>query len=147
MLILVLATAGAAGYLYLNRGGASGGSTTDFVQVDRRFIADAEAIPAFAQQVHRFAELHTFDVGAGWRMAAMAQEIGHLEAIAGGASGNQKQIADQAVSLARQALDAVGVYRKAVAFSYKLVDADSAQRDLNSALATLKQQASAWGRA
>ncbi len=142
--MLLLATIGAVGYLYLNRGSTSSGSTTDFVQVDGRFIADAEAIPVAAQQVHRFAELHGFDLGVNWRIAAMARELGHLQAIAGGASGNQKAIADQAVTVAQHALDVAGQYHKAIAFTYRLADADSAARDLNAAIATLKQQMSAW---
>jgi hypothetical protein len=144
VLILILATIGAGGYLYLNRGSSSSGSTTDFVQVDQRFIADAYAIPGAARQVHRFAELHAFDQSAIFAMAAMAQEFGHLQAIAGDASGNQKAIADQAVTTAQQALDAVGQYHKAIAFTYRLIDADTAAHDLSTAIASLKHQITAW---
>ncbi len=140
----MLATIGAAGYLYLSRGSSSSGSTTDFVQVDQRLIADAYAIPGAAQQVHRFAELNAFDQGVNWRLAAMAQELGHLQAIASGASGSQKAIADQAVTAAQQALDAAGQYHKAIAFTYRLVDADTASHDLSTAIASLKQQITAW---
>ena len=140
----MLATIGAAGYLYLSRGSTSGGSTTDFVQVDQRFVADAEAIPVAAQQVHRFAELHVFDQAATYATAAMSQELGHLQAIASGASGSQKAIADQAVTSAQQALDAAGRYHRAVAFTYRLIDSDNAAHDLSSAIASLKQQINAW---
>jgi len=44
----------------------------------------------------------------------------------------------------RRALDVAGQYHKAIAFTYRLADADSAARDLNAAIATLKQQMSAW---
>jgi len=144
VLVLVLATVGAVGYLYLSRGGTSGGSTTDFVQVDRRFVAAAQAIPAAAQQVHRFAELHVFDMVAGAKIGVMSRALTNLQHIDAGASGGQKQVADQAVDAAQRAIYAAGVYKISVAYTYRLVDADSARQVLDDTVATLQQQITAW---
>jgi hypothetical protein len=142
VLVLILATVGAVGYFYV--AGGSAASTSGFVGAEQRFVAATQAITTAAQKVQRFTELHTFDLAAQAQIATMSTELTNLQRIDAGASGRQRQIADQTVSVAQQAIDAAGRYRRAVALTYRLVDANTARQDLSNAVRTLDQQAQAW---
>jgi hypothetical protein len=143
VLVLVLATLAAAGYLYLTRGGNTAGAT-GFVGADQQSVKAIDTVVTAADGVQRFAGLHPFDVTATAQIQVLSRQLTALQHIAAGASGRQKQIADDAVTTVRQAIDAAAQYRKAVAFTYRLADADSAHQDLNNAVASLKQQARDW---
>jgi hypothetical protein len=143
--VLLLATLGAVGYLYLSRSGSSA-AATGFVGANQASVKAIDTVVAGAQPVQRFTELRTFDVLATAQSQVLSKQVTSLQSVSAGASGRQKQIADEAISTVRSAIDAVGRYRKAVAFTYRLSDAQAAHQDLDSAVASLKQEAQAWQR-
>lgn len=144
MLVLVLATIGAAGYLYLSRTSTTSSTGGGLVGSEQRVVKAADTLAAGAQRVQRFATLKSFDLIAQGQVINMTREMTALQHIEAGASGRQKQIAGQAVTDVQQAIDATLAYRKAIVFTYRLSDAASAHTDLLSAIADLKQQAQAW---
>ena len=115
-----------------------------WAMANQQSVKAADTVVTAAAGVQRFAELHSFDLIATAQVQILSQQLTKFQSIEAGASGRQKQIATEAVSTVKQAIDAVGQYRKAVAFSYRLADADTAHQDLNTAVASLKQQAQAW---
>jgi hypothetical protein len=139
---LVLTTVTALGYLYLTRGGSATG--TGLVGSEQRVVKSARTITEAAATVQRFGELHAFDLTALTQIHAISLEQAQLQTIAAGASGAQQQIANQAASDVKQAIDAAIRYRRAIAFTYRLADADTALQDLNNALTDLHRQAQAW---
>ncbi len=141
--MLLLVTVLAGGYLYLSQGGGPG-LASDFVSVDQRVAAGAQAIPVAAEKIQRFDEVHTWDVFALATLARMGQDRDLLEKIAKTQSGSSRQIADQAATAAQQAVSAGLLYRSAVAVTYNLSDADNAKAAMLSAAATLDQEAQAW---
>jgi hypothetical protein len=143
VLVLVLATLGAVGYLYLSRGGSSS-NATGFVGADQESVKAVDTVMAAAQNVQRFEELHAFDVTARAQIQTLSQQLTKLQSIAAGASGRQQQIANQAVKTVNEIIFGVGQYRKAVASSYRLVDAETARQGLDYAVTSLQQQAQAW---
>lgn len=143
MLVLVLATLAAAGYLYLARSSGSG-SATGFLGANQQSVKAAGTVITAADRVQRFAEAHAFDLIATDQIHTLSLQRTTLQSIAARASGRQKQIANEAVSTVQQAIDGVDRYRLAVAFTYRLNEADAAHQDLNNAIASLRQQAQAW---
>jgi hypothetical protein len=143
VLVLVLATLAAVGYLYLARGG-SRASATGFLGANQQSIEATDTVITAAGRVQRFAELHAFDLTATTQRRVLAQQLTKLEGIAASASGPQKQIADQSVTTVKEVIFGVDLYRKAVASTYRLVDADQARRGFDYAVASLQRQAQAW---
>jgi len=143
--VLLVATLGAVGYLYLSRGGGNS-SATGFVGANQESVKAADTVVRAAQDVQRFKELSAFDHIATAQIVVLFKQQTTLQNIAAGASGRQKQLAGEAVTTVKQAVDAIGRYRKAVALTYRLSDAETAQQDLNNAVASLKQEAQAWQR-
>ena len=141
--MLLVATLGAVGYLYLSRGGSSS-AATGFVGANQESVKAIDTVVAAAQPVQRFTELHAFDLLATAQGQILSRQLTSLQSVSAGESGRQKQITDEAVATVQQAIDAVGRYRKAVAFTYRLTDAESAHQDLNNTVASLKQEAQAW---
>ena len=144
MLVLVLATIGAAGYLYLSRSSSTSSTGGGLVGSEQRVVKSADTLTAAAQRVQRFATLRSFDLVAQDQVQVMSRELTALQHIEAGASGRQKAIAGQAVTDVREAIYATLLYRKAVAFTYRLSEAAQAHQYLNNAIADLKQQAQAW---
>lgn len=142
-MVLAVATLVAVGYLYLTRGSSSP-TAGGLVGAQQRVVRSADDITTAAGKVQRFGELHSFDLVALTQIHAMSLELSNMQSIAAGASGAQQPIANQAVSDVKQAIDAAIRYRRAVAFTYRLVDADSATQDLNTALTDLHRQANLW---
>ena len=143
VLVLLVATLGAVGYLFLGRGGSSS-AATGFLGAEQQSVKAATTVVTAAHEVQRFAALHSFDLVATAQTEVLSRQLASLQSIASNSTGRQQQIANQAVSADQQAIDAVGRYRKAVAFTYRLADADAALRDLVDAVASLNQQAQAW---
>ena len=141
--MLLVTTLGAVGYLYLSRGGGSS-AATGFVGANQESVKAIDTVVAAAQPVQRFTELNAFDLIATAQSQILSRQVTALQSVSAGASGRQKQIADEAIATVQQAIDAVGQYRKAVAFTYRLADAQSAHQDLNNTVASLKQEAQAW---
>ncbi len=139
----MLATLTAAGYLYLARGGSSA-NATGFLGANQQSVKATDTVIAAAGRVQRFAELHSFDVMTLGQIQVLSRQLTTLQGIAASASGRQKQIADEAVTAVKLAIYWVGLYRQAVAFTHRLVDADTAHQQINDAVASLKQQAQAW---
>jgi hypothetical protein len=146
VLVLLMTTVIAGGYFLSTRGGTSpsSSSATDFVSVTRRLATSARSLPPAAENVQRFTELHQFDVVALATIARIDQDRDLLIKFAGTQTGSARTIADQATNAANQAADAAANYREAVAFTYRLSNAQSAAQDLMSAAATLDAQAQAW---
>ncbi len=143
MLVLLLATVGAVGYLYLNRGG--GGTTaTGYLGANQASVKAIEGVLGAGAKVQRFAELHNFDGIAIMETQNLQVQQQKVQQAESGASGRQKQVAGDTGNTLQQAIDAVGQYRKAVAFTYRLVDADTARQELASVVASLNQQAQQW---
>ena len=143
-MLLLLLTAAAVGYFFVQNRSSASGTPEDFVHTTQRIEEEARALPVLATKVQRFTELHTFDQSANGVIAAMERDVYRLHQIASGSSGNDKAIADQGASAADQALDAATRYQHAVAFTYKLSNASAAEQDLKAAVAQLKQQEQAW---
>lgn len=143
MVVLLLATLAAVGYLYLSNRG-NGANATGYLGATQQSIKAAATVVTAGTHVQRFSELHTFDVTATAQVQILSQQLTKLQSAEAGASGRQKQIAGDSVNTVQQALDAIGRYRKAVAFTYRLADADTARQDLATAVAALKQQAQQW---
>ncbi|HSO97107.1 MAG TPA: hypothetical protein VLV81_13825 [Acidimicrobiia bacterium] len=143
MLVLLVATLGTVGYLFLNRGGTTS-TASGFLGADQQSVKAATTVVAAAQAVQRFAALHSFDLVAQAQSAVLDRQLTSLRSIASSSTGRQKQIANETASTVQLALEAVDRYRRAVAFTYRLADAEQALQDLNNAVATLKQQAQAW---
>ncbi len=134
----------AAGYFVVtNRSGASG-TPQDFTHTAQRVVQEARSLPTMASKVQRFLELHTFHQNAIQAIGAMQRDVARLHQIASGSSGNDKTIADQAATVGDQALDAATRYEEAVALTYRLNNASTAEQDLNTAIANLQQQVQAW---
>lgn len=146
LLVLVLVTVLAGGYLYISRSSGGSNLANDFVSVDQRIAAEARSLPVAAAKVQRFDELHAFDLEALKSIAQMDQDRGTLQKIAKTQTGPSRQIAEQAVTAAGTALTAGLLYRKSVALTYNLTAADRANVTLLSAAATLDQQAKAWNK-
>ncbi len=149
MALLLVATVLAGGYFLSTRGGSSSGSsvpTTNFVGVTQRLATSARSLPAAATKVQRFLELHQFDSMAVATIASIDNDRDLLIKFAGTQTGSARTIADDAVNAANQAADAAANYRQALAFTYRLSDAQAAAHDLTSAAATLDTQAQAWGK-
>ncbi len=150
--MLLIATLAAAGYFLATRGGSSPpasrppGSTIDFVSVTQQLARSTRSLPAAAEKVQRFTEVHPFDMVALATIASMSHDRDLLVKFAGTQTGAAQGIASQAVDAANQAVDAGLKYREAVALTYRLANAQSAARDLVSAAATLDAQAQAWSR-
>jgi hypothetical protein len=143
-MLLLVVTAVAVGYFVVQHRSRASGTPQDFVHTTQRIEQDARSLPVLATKVQRFTELHTFDQRANGVIAAMERDVYRIHQIASGSSGNDKGIADQAASAADQALDAATRYQHAVAFTYRLSNASTAEQDLNAAVAQLKQQDQAW---
>jgi hypothetical protein len=143
VLVLVLATLAAVGYLYLARGSSSD-NATGFLGANQQSAKATGTVITAADRVQRFAELHAFDVVAFAQQHVLTQQLATLQSIEAGASGRQKQIAGETVTTVKQAIDAVGRYREAVAVTYRLADANTARQDLSNAFVSLQQQAQAW---
>jgi hypothetical protein len=143
VLVLVLATLAAVGYLYLARG-ASTANATGFLGANQQSVKAAGTVITAADRVQRFTELHSFDVVAFAQQDVLSQQLAKLRSIETGASGRQQQIAGETVTTVKQAIDAIGQYRKAVSLTYRLADADTAHQNLTNAVASLQQQAQAW---
>jgi cysteinyl-tRNA synthetase len=139
----VLATLGTVGYLYLNRGG-SGSTATGYLGANQASVKAVENVIAAGATVQRFAELHTFDVAASLEAESLSSQLTKLQQAQSGVSGRQKQIASDSANSVQQAIDAIAQYRKAVAFTYRLVDADTARQALESVVVSLNQQAQQW---
>ncbi len=145
MLVLIVVTIAGVGYVLATRGkSTSSGTPTDFVHTSQAVAQQARMVPAEAAQVQRFSQLHTFDLEAQRTIAMMQAGTDRLHRFATTATGNQKALAEAAATAGDQAIDAAGRYRQAVAFSYRLGNASTAERDLLAAAATLDQQAKAW---
>jgi uncharacterized membrane protein YdfJ with MMPL/SSD domain len=137
-------TVAAAGYFVVSRGSSASGTPQDFVHVAQRLAREARSVPTAAKRVQRFLELHAFDQSASDVITQMERDVYRMHQLASGASGSAKPIADQAAAAADQLLSAVARYQKAVAFTYRLGNASTAEQDLNAAVDTLNQQAKAW---
>lgn len=146
MVVLLLATFGTLGYLFLGRSGGSS-AATGFVGADQQSAKAATTVVAAAQRVQRFAAVHAFDQVAIAQTEVLLRQRAALQSIASSSTGRQHQIANEALSTVGQAIDAVGRYRKAIAFTYRLSDAEAAHLDLASAVVSLNQEAQAWQRA
>jgi hypothetical protein len=143
VLVLLIATIGTLAYLFLGRGSGSS-AATGFVGAEQRSVTAVTTVVTAAQSVQRFAALHSFDVVVQAQGGVLNRQLAALRSIASSSSGRQQQIANEAVSTVRQTLDAMDRYRRAVAFTYRLADADTAHQDLDSAVASLKQEAQSW---
>jgi hypothetical protein len=150
IVVLLLVTVIAGSYFLATRGGGStsspSASATDFVSVTRRVATSARSLPVTATKIQRFLEVHQFDLVAIPIIASIDRDRDRLIKFAGTQTGTARGIADQAVNAANQAADAAANYREAVAFTYRLSNAQSAARDLASAAATLDAQAQAWSK-
>lgn len=144
LLVLVLVTALAGGYLYISHRNSGSGLANNFVSVDQRVAAAARAIPAAAQKIQRFDEVHTWDTFALTTLSQMGRDRDLLEKIAKTQSGSSRQIAERAATAAQQAANAGILYRDSVAVTYNLSDADNAKAAMLGAAATLDQTAQAW---
>ncbi len=145
MLVLVLATVTAGGYLYVTHRG-SPGLASDFVSVSQRAATSARSLPVEAKKVQRFDELSGFANASLVAISDMTRDQATLAQIATTETGPSKRIAEQAAAAASQAITAATDYRHAVAFTYDLSAADQANATLTSAAATLDQAAAAWQR-
>jgi len=144
--LLVVASLLAGAYLLLSRGGGSGASGSQgFVGTSQTLVTAAEAVPADAQKVQRFLELQQFDRDATTYLYAMSFSVDELKAIAQQQSGSAHQLVESTITAGQQAVDAVTRFRRAVAFTYSLSDANAARQDLDAALATIQQNIKAWG--
>jgi hypothetical protein len=141
--LLLVATLGAVGYLLVGRSGGAG-NPNDLVHVDQRIARDARSLPYAAQRVQRFTELHQFDAVAVAVIAEMDNDVAQLQHLSAADSGSGRTIIDASVAAAQQAIDAAGRFRHAVAFSYRLANADTARQDLFAAATTLDQEVKAW---
>jgi hypothetical protein len=137
-------TAVVVGYFFVRSRSSASGTPQDFVHTSQRIEQEGRSLPMLASKVQRFTELHAFDQSANRVIAAMERDVFRIHQIASGSSGNDKAIADQGASAADQALDAATRYQHAVAFTYRLSNASTAEQDLNAAIAQLKQQEQAW---
>jgi len=146
LLVLLLVTILAGGYLYVSNGSSGSNLAKDFVSVDQRVAAGARSLPVAAAKVQRFDELRSFVVSAQATLGQMGKDRAILHKIAKTQSGPSRQIAEQAATAADQAFTAGVRYRSAVAFSYNLTAADRANALLLSAAATLDQEATAWNK-
>jgi hypothetical protein len=146
ILLLALATVGAAGYLVTNRSSGTTATSHDFVHTAERVATTARSLPAAAQNVQRFTELHAFDVKTRVIIDGMTLDVNRLRQLAAGVSGSARLIADQAATAGDEAIAAARRYHDAVAFTYRLSNAEAARQDLEAAAATLDQQAKAWAR-
>jgi hypothetical protein len=147
VLLLVVTTIAGVGYLVATRNSSSGGRASnpnDFVHTSAAVALQARTLPFEAAQVQRFAQLHSFDAAAQRTIAMMQAGTDRLHRFATTATGNRQPVAAQAAAAGDQAVDAAGRYRRAVAFSYRLANADTAEQDLLAAATTLDQQAKAW---
>jgi hypothetical protein len=143
LLVLLVVTLVAGGYLYLsNRGGP--GLANDFVSVTQRVATDARSLPVAARKVQRFDEIGTFSNPALVTINQMNRDDAVLSKIAKTETGRARQIAQRAVSAAGLAIAAAIQYRNAVAFSFNLSKADRNAATLFTSAATLDQEAQAW---
>lgn len=147
-MLLLIASVAVAAYLLIGRHSGSGSSNpTGFVATSQSFLTAGQSVTDEAKQVQRFLELHTFDEQALKRIGEMQVYLNQFESIAQQSSGTQRQLADAQVTAARQAIAAATQFRQAVAFSYKLSNANTAQQTLGLALAAVEHNLKAWNRA
>jgi len=144
VLILVLVTIVAGGYLYVSHRSSGSTLANDFVSVDQRVAAGARSLPVAAHKVERFDDRNAFNLDALKTLNQMIADQKTLQKIAKTQTGPSRQIADQAATAAGQAVTAALLYRNSVAFTFDLTAADRAEAAMLSAAATLDQQAHAW---
>jgi hypothetical protein len=142
--VLLVVTVAAAAYFLVGRSSSGAGTANDFVHVDQRIAATARSLPVAAQRVQRFTELHQFDAFAGAAITQMNKDLEVLTRLRANESAAGQHIIDTSGAATQSAIDAAGRYRSALAFSYRLANADQARQDLEAAAATLDQQAQAW---
>ena len=148
-MLLLVASVAAGVYLLLGRHSRTGPTThaPAFATTSQNLMTAALSVPAEAQKVQRFLELHTFDADALRSIGTMQGYANELETIASHASGARLPLAEAQVTAAQQAITAVTQFRQAVAFSYKLSNANAARQTLDLALAAMAHNVKAWSRA
>ncbi len=148
IVLLLIATLGVGAYFLLGRKSSSGATNpTGFVATSQNFITSGRSVMEDAKQVQRFLELHNFDHQAVKSIGAMQVYLNQFETIASQSSGAQRQLADAQVTAAKQAITAATQFRQAVAFSYKLSSAHTAQQTLGLALAAIEHNLNSWNQA
>ena len=76
----------------------------------------------------------------------MQVDLNQFATIAQQSSGTQRQLAEAQVTTAKQAITAATQFRQAVAFSYKLSNANTARQTLGVALGAIEHNLTAWNR-
>jgi len=148
IVVLLIVSLAIAAYLLVGRHSGSGSTnSTGFVATSQNFVAAGLKVTDAAQQVQRFLELQTFDTQARRYIGEMGAYVAQLETIARQSSGAQRQLANTQVSAGKQAIDAANQFRAAVAFSYRLSSANTAQHLLAAALAEFEHNIKAWNQA
>jgi hypothetical protein len=143
VIVLVVATVGAAGYFLVLRNGAEG-ATGDFASAHQRVVAAARAVPGAATEVHRFLELDRFNASIDHVVNEMNAGRGVFDQLARSEEREERDIAAAASEATQRATTATNDFRKAIAFTNRLVEAQAAQKELDDAVAELDHQASAW---
>jgi len=147
IVLLLIATLGVGTYFLLGRKNSSGASKpTGFVATSQNFITSGQNLMEAAKQVQRFLELHNFDNQALKSIVEMQVDLNQFATIAQQSSGTQRQLAEAQVTTAKQAITAATQFRQAVAFSYKLSNANTARQTLGVALGAIEHNLTAWNR-
>jgi hypothetical protein len=143
LIVVTLATAA----MLLLRGGTDAASTGDFVGSHDRVVAAASQVPAAAVDVHRQPELEVFNQKINALLSEMWRSHDVFKALAHDSGPQSRVIARAAMAATLKAIHATDDFRKAIAFSKRLVDARAAQDRLEAAIATLDRQAEVWKKA
>lgn len=137
----------ATGALLLLRGGSDTAAGGGFGGSHERVVAAASQVPAAAVDVQRERELDAFNQRINALISEMWLSHDTFKSLARGSEGQPRVIARAATATTLKAIHATDDFRKAIAFSNRLAEADKAQGRLDVAVAALDRQAAAWKKA
>jgi len=144
VLLVIVSLAVGAYFLVGRHSGSGSGGSQGFVATSEDLVSTAQSVTADAQKVQRFLELHAFADEALARITLMDRSVAQLQSIARQSSGRQQQLASAQVSEGKLAINAAVEFRQAVAFSYKLSSASTAQQALDLAIAAIEHNIQMW---
>ncbi len=143
---LAIATVATIAFLFL-RGGNDAAAAGDFATTHDRVVADVHNVPVAAGKVQRQLQLDEFNHAINGLLNDMGLQRDVFRTIARDAHGTSRVAALRAVRATVTAIDATDDFRRAIAFSRKLTNAQIARRRLHAAVSELDAAARAWAKA
>jgi hypothetical protein len=141
--LLAVVTAAAVGVLFL-RGKDDAAAAGSFEAAHERTVAAIRAVPAAAAAVKRELQLDQFNAEIDKQLKTMSVQYDALTRLVRDNDGARKRIAQRAQRATELAINATQEFRRAIAVTNKLVDAQAAQTQLAIMVGELDAAAGQW---